>query len=548
MRPIPESRHKIAAAILLLAAAASTYFAWADWRLGDEQFRALTALQKAQDPQLYGHDFVFGPAGVWRFESPAFHEALAALARLGGDELMPFRILTGLAVLVYLGGMYALLYSQTSSWSVSVFVSILSMTVIHTLGGGAWGVGSLASTTPAGIVTAFTPLLTLAMLHLQDKRKLPLVFAAIGLLASVHVPSAGNLTILLLLVYLAQRRFRPRACLMALACGAVAMACATPILVYRWFLADQLRPGGSTISATAVRHASKLAEWDALYPRLLEGVWSWLLLLVILLVISAVILARGERFGVRNFATWVWWILGAIVVTFGFQGAAQLWGLAWGKPAVVGYARASALVLLPLYVLLAQALTTLFRVAHGHRALARWGCAVFLAAWMAPADNFRAPRTALADLVTVFMKEEDKPRYVRGHHEQFTEWREMRNIALWARRESPPDAVFVCDSAELRFYSRRSALAIQDDVDLLYRHAPWNLAAWGKALDGQHKALDAGGSGPLQSLVAELAKPEEMQGVSQWYVVLHATDQAAGELPAIPPQGWGRSYVLCRLR
>jgi hypothetical protein len=485
---------------------------------------------------------------VWRFESPAFQEALSALARLGGDEMMPFRILTGLAVLVYLGGMYALLYWQTNSWSVSVFVSILSMTVVHTLGGGAWGVGSLASTTPAGIVTAFTPLLTLAMLHLQDKRKLPLVFAAIGLLASVHMPSAGNLAILLLLVYLAQRRFHPRAWPMALACGATALACAAPILWYRWALAGQVRPEGSTISESAVRHASKLAEWDALYPRMMEGVWTWLLLVVVLLVISAVILARGERFQVRNFATWAWWILGAIVVTFAFQAAAQVWGLAWGKPAVVGYARASALILLPLYVLLAHALTTLFRVAHNHRALARWGCAVFLAAWMAPADNFRTPRYALADLVTVFMREQDKPRYVQKHHEHFNEWREMRNIALWARTNTPPDAVFLSDSAELRFYSRRSALAIRDDVDQIYRHAPWNLAAWGKALDGLRKALDAGGSGPLQLLVNDLAAQEETRGVTQWYVVLRATDQAARELPAVAPQGWGASHVLCRLR
>ena len=40
------------------------------------------------------------------------------------------------------------------------------------------------------------------------------------------------------------------------------------------------------------------------------------------------------------------------------------------------------------------------------------------------------------DTATMFMKEPDKPRYVQKHHEQFNEWREMRNIALWARERS----------------------------------------------------------------------------------------------------------------
>jgi len=571
MRPIPQSRHVLAAAILLSVAAGSTYFAWTDWRTSDEQVRALTVLQKGRQAGLYPHDYVFGGSGLWRFENPAFGAILTALARLGGDELTPFRILTAVMVVVFLGGMYALLYSQTRSWSVSVFVAILSMTVLHCLGGGVWGAGSLAATTPSGLVMAFTPLLALLYLNREGKTGLFLVFAWLGLLANLHVPSAGNMVILLLVIYLAQRRARPKAWLAAGLCGLTALAAAMPTMWYRWHLpkglplgdasqvslvASQPASGPAALAAgatedfsTAVSRAAKLAEWDGLYPRLLEGVWTWLLLIGVLLVVSAVILARGERFQTRHFSTWVWWILAALAVTFVFQGASQIWGLVKDAPATVGYARASALIFLPLYALLANALTTLFRILRGHRALARWGCALFMAAWMAPSDNFRAPRYALTDTLTMFVqKEERKPRYVQKHHERFQEWREMRSIANWARQATAADAIFVCESAELRFRSQRSVLAAREDMDCVYRFAPEGLATWVRALERQRKALDAGAPEALVTLASEPPPAPNPSEPSAWYVVLRPTDPASRELPNVPTQGWGRYYVVCKIR
>ena len=548
MRPFPPSRHWLAAVLLTLVAAGSAYFASEDWRCDDAQIRALTALQKQADGELYGGDFVFGPSGAWRFQSPAFQSLLRWLAPLGAGELAPFRALTGWVVLLYLGGMYALLYRQTRSWPVSTFVAVLSMTVIHSLGGAYWGVGSLASITPYGIVTACAPLVVLAFLHQEGKHGLLLVFAWVGLLANLDVPAAGNLAIVLLLVHLAQGRFRLRVWPRTLACGLAALVGAAPILWYRWELARRVRPAGAGVVASAVRHAADLADWEALYPRLLEGVWTWLLVIAMLLVISAVILAREERFGVRNFAAWVWWILGALTVTFVFQGAAQLCGWAWGRPATVGYAGASALVLLPLYILLAHALTTLFRIYRSHRVLARWGCAFFAAAWMAPSDNCRVLRYAISDTTTVFMTEVDKPRYVQKHHERYIQWRERCDIAAWARRNTPLSAVLVCDSAELRLRSRRGALACRDDVESLYRFEPWGLADWAEALERQEKALRAPGREPLDALGRDFSLRPPTRGAEEWYVVLRSSDPAARELPPVPPAGWGRYYVLCRLR
>jgi hypothetical protein len=124
----------------------------------------------------------------------------------------------------------------------------------------------------------------------------------------------------------------------------------------------------------------------------------------------------------------------------------------------------------------------------------------------------------------------------------------MLAIASWARGHTSLWAVLVCDSAELRLYSRRSVLAVRDDVESLYRYEPWGLADWGLALDRQHKALAAGGREPLESLLRDCSRRLSLEGAGEWYVLLRPTDQAARELPAVPPQGWGRYYVLCRLR
>ena len=549
MRPIPESRHWIAAALLALAAAACTFFAWTDWRAGEEQVRALTALQKRQNPDLYRQDAVFGDSGVWQFASPAFQAALGGLAALGGDVLTPFRILTGLAVLLYLGGMYALLYAQTKSWSVSVFVAIVSMAVVHGLGGSVWGVGSLAATTPAGLVTACAPLLALAFLRQQERQwNLVLVFGVVGLLANVHASSAANLAIVLLIVYLAQRRFRPRSILSAGGCGVAAILGALPILWYRWEVARRLSPGSLAASSADLRHAVRLAEWDALYPHLLDGVWTWLLFAGVLLVISAVILSRDDRFQIRNFATWVWCIVGAVAVTFLFQGAAQLWGAVWRVPAPVGFGRASNLVFLPLFVLLGHAVTTLFRILRGHRALARWGFAALAAGWMAPSDTLLVPRYALTDTVTMFTKEPDKPRYVQKRHEKFRQWQELCAISGWMARHSPPGAVLASDSAELRLRSGRGVLACRQDVDWLYRCLPGELPAWGRALEAERKALSEGTLASIERLAADLSAREDFPPAAPPYVVLLPSDPAARDLPQVPPQGWGRHYVLCRLR
>lgn len=548
MRPIPKSRHLPAVLLLALASAAGGYFACLDRRVSEEQVRGLTAAVRHHQGDLYAHDFAFGPDGVWQFESPAYQTIIRWIFRLTGygDELLPARILAGIVVMIYLCGMYALLYRQTRSWSVSVFVAILSSTVLHSLGGGFWGVGSLASITPAGLCVALTPLMVLAYLWRQDTVGIWTVFGWIGLMGNLHPASAMNLGIVLLIAYLGQRRFRPSAWPTALGCAVVAFAGSLPILFYRYWIARQVAPAGAAVSISAVRQAFHLAEWNVLYPHVLDGVLTWLGSAAVLLVIAAVILSRGARFHIRNFRLWVWCIIGALVVTFAFQGASQLLGMALNRmPPVIGFSRASSLVMLPLYVLLAQAMITLFRIARDHRALTRWAFAALTVVWMVPSDNLRAARYAVTDTVTMFMKEANKPNYVRKHHVRHNEWVEMHNIAVWARHNTPRDAVFITDRTEFRMYARRSILFGSSDVAPLYRFTPWRLAEWTQVLAEEQKALSASAK---SDLVERLSRTPRFRNVPQWYIVLRAGSDAAKHLKPIEDTGWGRFFQLSRVR
>ena len=154
MRTIPQSRHLVAGLILTAVAGAVGVAAWHDDRLSDPQHYAAAAALREADPDLFEHDPVLGPSGLWRYQSPAFGKLVGwLLVAAGGDDpSLPFRVGAGPLALVYLLGMYALLFRQTRNWSISVFVAVLSATVVDALGGSFWGVGSLSAVHTAPVM------------------------------------------------------------------------------------------------------------------------------------------------------------------------------------------------------------------------------------------------------------------------------------------------------------------------------------------------------------------------------------------------------------
>lgn len=569
MRPIPRSRHLPAVLLLAAAAAAMAYAARHDHRLSDAQRHAAAAAMKRQDPDLYPHDAVFGPSRLWRFDTPVFQALMASVLAPTGyqDPVLPFRVAAGVVALIYLLGMYALLFRQTRSWSVSVFVAILSSTVIYALGGSFWGVGSLASVQPAAICTAAAPFIMMAFLRCRRGWRVLAVFAAIGALGNLDPATAMNLTIVLLIVVMGLRRFSPSSWLVALACGAVALAAALPYAWYCHALRQELMPPGAPVVAPETIHeAIKIAQWDLLYPGMLHSGLNWPLFLLLLVVPATVVLYRVERYPIRDFGIWAWSIGAVLFVTFALQGLSQLIGMLRGTgPPILLFVQASGLVMLPLYVLLAHVLTSVFRVTRRNRSLVRWACAAFAAAWIIPSSGFRVARYAALEAATMFMAERAKPPKVLEHRRKLRRHRELVTLGRWARG-TDRRAVFLFDNIEFRVLSRRSIVASADDLRYFYYHAPWRLREWVKTVVGQSRLFSGTADlGAIRKFVADLvaadraadgrgewaaAKPPmpgRFSGVTEWYIVLPFRRARRGELGDLSPVYSGEFHQVYRL-
>ncbi len=556
MRPIPRKRHLLAVLILAGVSSAGGYLAMLDDRPSKTQINIATVAIKRHQPNLFANDQVFGASGRWRFHTP-LHQALLEMILVPSgyqDLTLPFRAIAGVVVMIYLCGMYALLYRQCRSWSISVFVAVLSTAVTYTLGRSFWGVGSLGSITPPTLVTALVPLIVLSYLRYENQLRLLVVFAFVGLCGNVHLVSAMNLVIVLLIVYLGRRRFAPSAWPTAIGCALCAAIAAIPYTGYFLHLRYSMMPADAEVSAVAVYEAFRLSNLAVLYPEMLKSLLYWLLLVLALLIPAAAVLSRVERFRVRDLSVWVWLAAAVVFVSLVLHGACQLVGILRGQgPPFIDFAQASKLIMLPLYVLFAQALTNLFRLVRSHRAVLRWICAAFFAAWMLPSDNLRVVRHTAYELATVFMKPGQKPLRVQELRAKRRKEAELAAIADWASAETDINATFLTERVEFRMLSRRAIAASSDDVKYYYYVTPWRLEEWLRRVNRQTAALHppTGKTDPqaIVEFVEEL-KSEDFKGVTEWYVILRAAEapEASGTLQPIVADGWGQRYRLYRLR
>jgi len=559
MRPVPTSRHFVAVLIFAAAAALSAYFAMHDDRLGKAQAYIAAAAAKRHEPHLFPHDPVFGPSRMWLLETPAFQGLLElVLVPTDWQDLtLPFRALTGVVTMLYLCGMYALLYRQCRSWSVSALVALLSATVVEALGGAEWGTGPLATTTPEGLCLAVLPVVLVALLHYGEHVRVLMVFAFVGLLGNLHMVTAMNVTIVLLVVYLGMHRFAPQYWPTAIGGLLCAFAAALPYLLYYTGLRIAASGGESGSTYAAARAAFETAKQVPLFPEVLADAlrWEFLARLGVLLAAGATVLLRVERFRVRDGRVWTWFFLAVLIVTLGLQGVSQLIGKAADfPPPVIGFARASALLLLPLYVLLAQAITNLFRLVRVQRNWARAACGGLLCLWMVSSDNLRVARHAAYDLATASMDEASRPLAVRRHHARRQRQEELLRIADWARQNTDVGAVFLTDEPAFRMLARRAVVTCRDDVAYYYYMTPAKLADWTQRLRRRVDAAseDAGRADPaaLAALVDDLARTEPFQDVPEWYTILPAALAPAQDasMALVESEQWGRHYVLARVR
>lgn len=544
--------------ILLATAAVGGFLAFDDPDASAEQIALATAALKRHDGTLFTHDPVYGPSGLWRLHTPIFQGVLelVLLPSGYGEPLTAFRVLAGAVIAIYLCAMYALLYHQCRSWSISAFVAVLSATVTYAPGGAFWGVGPLATIGARGLCIAFSPLIVLGLLGATDGRegreqpwRLGVIFGCAGLLCNLHLPTGVNLTLVLLIAYLARRRARPRSWLTATGGLAAAAVGALPYAAYAIALGWRIPTAQATASYATARRALAAGGAEVLYPELLKQVIESVPYVAVLLVPAGAVLVRVGRFRLRNGVFWLTMLLGAVAIGLGAHGLCQLHARAQNRPPVTLLVEAAALGMLPLYVLLAQGLTNLFRLVRTHRALLRWACVAALAAWMMPSDNLQVARHLAYRTATGFMAPASRPPRVRELAERRAARREMDALARWLRDHTDRTAIVLTDRSDLRLAARRPITASADDLPYYYRLAPGRMDAWRSRLARQRRMLARPVlRSDLRSLAAAIAARRDLPRETEILAVIPAPMASSGLADwHVEPDGWGQFFRLYRV-
>jgi hypothetical protein len=221
---------------------------------------------------------------------------------------------------------------------------------------------------------------------------------------------------------------------------------------------------------------------------------------------------------------------------------------------VLGFFSGLKLVMLPLFVLLAQALTNLSRLVRRHKEVLQWIGVVAMVAWLGPSENLRVARYAAWDAATSFLPEARKPQSVLRHQRRASRHDELMAVAQWMRDHSDTEAVVLTNNIIFRMAGRRSIVASHHDFPYFYRLAPSQLPAWMANVGGQAAVLypPAKRSDPVAIADAadSLAAQDAYQGVSEWYILLdeEATLESPAPLKEVPGEGWGSFYRLYRVR
>jgi hypothetical protein len=556
MRPVPSSKHILSVMLFLAFAVGSGFMAWRDDRLSEDQIAFATAAAQRHQPDLLRYDTAYGKVHadgrLGRLHTPVFLGLmeLSLIPTDYRDLSLPFRVGVAPFVFLYLCGMYVLLWRQTRSSTIAAFVSILSATILSTFGEWFWGIGPLASITPQGIVIAVAPLILLSYLQNSDRMQVVIAFGAAGLCVNLHPIAAANLAIILLIVHVGRNRFRLRSLGQALGGVVLFLVGAAPYVLYFLALRRSIAQdsGGAAADPAAVLQALRISNLAVLYPEMLKSLLRWALYVAALAAPTGVLLWRLERFHTRDISVWLWMAGAALLVSLGFHGLSQFVGWTLGSnPPIIDFIQASSWVMLPIYVLFAQALTHLFRIVRRNRRYVQYACAAFLVAWMLPSDNLRYVRHTLYDVSTRFLNEADRPMRVQELKERRVEKTELAALADWARENTDPDTMFLTDQSYFRMRARRNLFACREDVRMFYYLAPWMLRDWTDQLLRQYAWLRQPMDTPrLRADVNTIAAEPPYRGVRAWYVLAPTSPGEANFKPLkeIVSPSWGQYWRL----
>ena len=569
MRPVPSRKHHLAVLVILLVVVANTAITFQEKYIQDDQANLLVETISQRSPELYRYDSVFSHQhGVnpWRIHLPGWGTILRAVQWLAGskDPLDALRILGAFMLLLYLMSMYILLYRQSHSTTVAVLVALLSMSIFSTARP-YWGMGPLFTVVPANIPLIFIPILAWGFVRWHRRWSILWVFFGIGLIANIHASSAFYFAIVIILAMLFLDGGRLSTWIKAaFAIPLVAIGASGAIWYYFHNLTICQFPTFRELFALQQRIADvEVNSFYYFYPQVIVEILRWLPVAVMLAIPSVIILARQGRYRADNLDAWVWLLVAVLVISIGGH---LLWNLAGKKfPALptVNFFEAIRFAMLPLYVLLAQAIVQLIRMSQTHRGWITSILTILSLAFIGSSYNTLEIRRMVRDTIATISGKHALPHYLAQRQRE----EELQRIALWARRNTPSDSLFITDRATFRLFARRSITASPADLPYWLYLAPYRLNQWTKLIVKQHKLLHSSqGSTAVPeilkfihtyltvkdispSLISTTFNSDTPRGI---YLLIRTTSapKSTRNLKEIPPPNnqWGQYWRIFRVK
>ncbi len=549
MRPVPSQRHYWAVLILVATVAANAAISSLEVVLTPSQANLLCESYKAQDSSALPNDTVFGSgSSLWRLHLPAWQSVLASAVRVAGwfthDPVqiphLAILLLAGLSLLLYLLSMYWLLYRQTRIWSVSVLVAILS-TAIFSPRQPAWGIGPAFAVGPEFLYRALIPLIALLLVRWRHSYLVVAAFFLAGVWGNFEPVSGVTVLLIMLIGFLASRRFRPLALLqglLGLLAGVIALS---PAIFYS--IATFYYAGAKLVRMPLadLRETLLAGGVDVLYPGLLADTLRFLALAAIIGTPSLIILFRLGRYRVRDISLWVWLTAGAVVVSLGLQGLMQALAVLTGRvPPCLEFIAGLPIAMLPLWVLFTQAMVSLIRISRTHRLWTRLALAAFAVIFLASSRNV-AP---LRHRVDMAMGTESSER----HSTALAEAAEMQAIGRWAATTGP-GSLFLTTESEPRYIGRRSVWVNPADVLYFFHLQPQALPEFGDMLDRLNDLLRPAKSSHVDSPVLVAQGQQLQRGLfmpGEVYAIVQTSQAPPADehlQPVADPAGqWGKFW------
>ena len=566
MRPVPSSKHILSIVIITVISLLSGYVAFQKDTLTPEQENYAASAYKRHFPDSMPYDSLFGKINAKgrlpQMNTPVF-TALLEMSLIPTDykdPTLPYKIGVIPFTFIFLCGMYSLLWQLCRSSTIACYTAVLSMTVIRTLGDWSWGIGTLESITPAGIVVAFAPIVLIS--YLQNKNRLQVVisFMAIGVLGNISFIAAFNFMLGLLAVQFWNTGFKPKALIRAACCvGAYLIGC-LPYILY--FISLKSSIAASTpdqiIPAKIVICALQTSNSELLSTRIFEELLNLSIYFAILVILSALFLWKTRKFKPHGAGNWITFSAATCGVGLLFHALSLLYAKIFHTtPPVVAFIQASSWVLLGLYILFALGLTHLFRMVRRSRPIVRWGLTIFMLLWMVPSANLQFFRHQVYQQVANLVLEDKQPIRLQEIQERKIKQEEYIQIATWARSKEnvPKESIFLSNSPAFRIYSGRSLLVCQDDILYFYYLSPWLLKDWTQLLFKQSRCL-AGNMTQIEALswISKIANRSQYNQISNWYMIIPSRNVATWKNPdqkgiqEVKNERWGKYWRVFKIQ